>query len=229
MSLAPGQPPLMNPLPPVVVALALAIFAVEIVFQAGARGILGGAGAVGWRIEAMEEFGVWSAILRFIAERGEWVSPQMRRFVTYPFVHFSFTHAVFVIVFLLAMGKLVGEVLGTWAVLATFFVSAIVGGLVYSGLTDDGRPLIGGFPAVYGLIGTYTFILWVSLGHAGRNQLQAFSLIGVLLAIQLVFGLLFEVGNDWVAEVAGFLTGFVIAPLVAKGGLRRLLSRLRQR
>ena len=69
----------------------------------------------------------------------------------------------------------------------------------------------------------------MSYGRTGDNQWQAFTLIGFLLGIQLIFGLLFGPRSDWVAEVGGFLTGLVIAPVVAPGGFRRLLEKLRQR
>lgn len=221
--------PLFNALPPVVVALALAIFGVELLITAGARGYVGGPEAVGWRLEAIREFAFFGQLLDFIVERQAWASPELRRFVTYPFIHLGFTHMIFVIVFLLALGKLVGEVFGNLAVLTVFFASAIFGALIYAGLTGDPRPLVGGYPGVYGLIGAYTFLLWVSYGAAGENQYRAFTLIGFLMGIQLVFGVIFGSTNDWVAEVAGFLAGFVLSPLLAPGGLGRLLDRLRQR
>lgn len=221
--------PLFNALPPAVVALALAIFAVEVYLAAGARGYIGGAEAVGWRLSAIREFGFFGPVVDFIVERGAWTSPEIRRFVTYPFVHLGFTHMVFVVVFLLALGKLVGEVFGNLAVLAVFFSASVFGALIYAGLTSDTRPLVGGFPGAYGLIGSYTFLLWVSYGRAGESQYRAFTLIGFLMGLQLIFGALFEVGSDWIAELAGFLIGFAITPLLAPGGFARLLDRLRQR
>lgn len=212
-----------------VIALALTIFVIELVFLVGERGIAGGPQAIGWRVETIRTFAFSPAVLDFLIERDLWFSPEVRRFVTYPFIHFGFTHMLFVIVFLLALGKLVGEVLGSAAVLVTFFASAVFGALVYAGLLNDPRPLVGGFPAVYGLIGAYTFILWASYGQAGESQWRAFTLIGFLLFFQLVFGVLFGSSNDWVAEVAGFLMGFALAPLAARGGIRRLMDRLRQR
>ena len=103
MAMAPGQPPVVNSLPPAVVALALAIFAVEVVFLLGARSIIGGPSAVGWRIEAIQSFGMFTQVVEFLVDRGSWISPEVRRFVTYPFIHFSFTHALFVLVFLLSL------------------------------------------------------------------------------------------------------------------------------
>ena len=144
-------------------------------------------------------------------------------------MHLGFTHAAFVIVFLLALGKLVGEVFGNIAVIVLFFACGIFGAVIYAGLVGDDRPLVGGFPSVYGLIGAYTFILWVRLKATGENEFQAFSLIGFLLALQLFFGIFFNVGMDWVAEVAGFIFGFVLTPALVPGAFGRLLDRLRQR
>ena len=47
-------------------------------------------------------------------------------------MHGSFTHALFVVVILLALGKMVGEVFRWWAVLVVFFGAAVVGALAYT-------------------------------------------------------------------------------------------------
>lgn len=221
--------PIFNALPPAVVALAFAIFAVEVLLSLGARGIIGGQTAIGWRLQAIQDFAFYAPILPWMIETGNWSTENLQRFVTYPFIHLGFTHAAFVIVFLLALGKLVGEVFGSLAVLVIFFACGVFGALIYAGLVGDDRPLIGGFPSVYGLIGAYTFVLWVRLRAMGDNEWQAFSLIGFLMGIQLFFGIFFDVGWDWVAEIAGFVFGFVLTPALVPGALRRLLARLRQR
>jgi membrane associated rhomboid family serine protease len=218
-----------NALPPVVVALALPIVAVELILGAGARGFVGGPGAVGWRLDALRDYAFFGPVLEAMMETGRWPLPEVARFVTYPFVHYGFTHMLMVMVFLLALGKMVGEVFSAAAVVVIFFVSAIVGALAFTFLTDDPTPLAGGYPAVYGLIGAYTFILWVRLGAQGAPQTRAFTLIGLLLFVQLVFGLLFGSGQVWVAEVAGFCTGFALSFLVSPGGWARAVSRMRAR
>ncbi|MEM9250288.1 MAG: rhomboid family intramembrane serine protease [Pseudomonadota bacterium] len=219
-----------NALPPVVIALSAAIFGVELIFMLAKSGLLGATrGGEDWRIFALQRFAFSGEIFGWMVETGRWPLDQVIRFVTYPFVHMAFTQMIFVVVFILALGKMVGEVISQGAVLAIFFTSTIVGALVYALLLNDPRPLAGGFPGAYGLIGGYTFILWVGYGAVGANQFRAFTLIGFLLGIQLIFGLFFTVGNDWVAEVAGFVVGFAMSPLTVPGGLGRLLARLRQR
>lgn len=218
-----------NPLPPVVVALAILIFGIELVMQAGTRGFVGGAESVGWRVAAIQEYAFSGAILDWMFETGRWPLEHMIRFVTYPFIHFSFSHALMVLVFLLALGKMVGEVFGTFAVLLVFFTSAIFGALAYAVIFDDPRPLVGGYPAVYGLIGSYTFMLWLSLTGTGNARMSAFTLIGFLMGIQLVFGLLFGGSNDWVADLFGFITGFFVSFLLVPGAIGRIRDRLRDR
>jgi membrane associated rhomboid family serine protease len=224
----PDASPL-NPLPPPVMALALVIAGIELTLAAAARGYIGGAGGVGWRQEALERYAFFGGILDAMIARGIWPVEHVARVVTYPFVHFNFTQALFVVVFLLALGKMVAETMGTLAFFVIFFVSAIVGALVYGLALDDPAPLAGGFPAVYGLIGGYTWLLWTSLGRVGAPQHRAFTLIGFLLGIQLVFGVLFGATNQWVAESSGFVTGFALSFVVSPGGLRRAIDAIRRR
>ena len=60
-----------------------------------------------------------------------------------------------------------------------------------------GRPLIGMFPAVYGLIGLYTWMLWVAADELGQNRYAAFRLIGVLVVLQLIFGMIGGFYRGW--------------------------------
>lgn len=216
-----------NPLPPIVVVLAVLIFGIELMFQAASRGFIGGAEGVGWRLEAMRTYGYSGPVQDWMLETGRYPLEHLKRYVTYPFVHVTFTHALMVLVFLLALGKMVGEIFGTFAVLLVFFLSAFIGAAVYGLILDDPRPIVGGYPAVYGLIGSYTFMLWVSLAGTGNTQLRAFTLIGFLMGLQLVFGLLFGSNKDWVADIFGFFTGFAVSMLLVPGAWQRIVNRLR--
>ena len=60
--------------------------------------------------------------------------------------------------------------------------------------------------------------------------MRAFTLIGMLLLFQLVFGILFQDGSlTWIAEVAGFISGFLLSFLLIPGGMERIRQQLRQR
>jgi membrane associated rhomboid family serine protease len=110
-----------------------------------------------------------------------------------------------------------------------FWASAIFGALAYVLLLDSPYPLIGGYPGVYGLIGAFTFLLWIDAARRGDNRMRAFGLIGALLAIQLLFGVINGDFGNVTADLSGFVAGFLLSFLVSPGGWRRALDRLRQR
>ncbi|HBM61082.1 rhomboid family intramembrane serine protease [Salipiger marinus] len=219
----------LNPLPPVIIALFVVIVGVEAAFSLGARGLVGGPEAVGWRLEALQRFSFSGNILGWMIDTGQYPPEHLLRFFSYPFVHGNFTHALFAGVMLLALGKMVAEALGPARTLAILAASTFGGALAYGVLLATPVPLIGAFPPIYGLIGAFTYLLWLRLGQVGGQQVRAFSLIGILLGIQLLFGLLFGGGLDWVADLGGFASGFALTILLVPGGWQRLRDRLRQR
>ena len=80
-----------------------------------------------------------------------------------------------------------------------------------------------------GLIGAFTYLLWTRLAGTGAMQYRAFTMIGFLLLAQLLFGVLFGGGLEWVADLTGFVTGFALSFVVAPGGWAQVRDRLRQR
>ena len=220
----------LNPVPWIVWALALPMIAMEVVLSLGAAGVVGGPQAIGWRLQAVERFGLFPELLKYQWANGGYPLEELPRLVSYVAVHGSFTNALFAVVMVLALGNMVAGVFRWWGVLMVFLGSVIVGGAAYGLLVPGLRTqLIGAFPGVYGLIGAFTFLIWTKLALVGANRLRAFTLIGMLLGVQLVFGLLFGGGWTWVAEVAGFATGFLLSFVVSPGGFRRVVQMIRQR
>lgn len=218
-----------NALPPVVVALAAVIAGIEVLFQLADAGLLGGAAGVGWRQGALQDYAVFDQVWHFMIDNRLAPPEQLARFVTYPLIQSGALPAVFALVFVLAIGKAVGEVFAPWAVLALFFGSALGGGLAFVVLLDAPGQLNGAFPPVYGLIGGFTFLLWTNLAAHGANANRAFILIAVLLGVQLLFALL---NGDWrgvVSEAAGFATGFALSFVLSPGGWARVVAKLRRR
>jgi membrane associated rhomboid family serine protease len=218
-----------NPIPAVVWLILLPIAAMEIVVSAGTIGIAGGPGGIGWRQEALQRFALAPQMLDQMVESGRWTGDYLMRFVSYSFIHGSFTHALLAAVFILAMGKFVAEVFRAWAVMAVFLTPVITGGIAYSLVPGTKMALFGAYPGAYGLIGAFTFIIWARLGAENANRARAFSLIAFLLGVQLLFGVVFGGSPDWVADLAGFATGFGLSFLVGPGGPARLLKAIRQR
>lgn len=216
-------------LPPVVIALAVVIIGLELMFQAATFGILGGQGGVGWRLGAIRDFGMFDTVVEQMLALGVFPLEHMRRFVTYPMIHGGFIHAVFVAVFVLAIGNMVARVFSPLAFVALFVVSGVVGALGFSLFLNSDIPLIGGFPGVYGLIGAFTFMMWTEAGMRGDSQYRAFGLIAALLGIQLLFGIIDGEFGSVVAEMTGFATGFALSFVLVPGGWRRVVDKMRQR
>lgn len=219
----------LNPLPGVVWLLALPIAVIEIALSLAGYGLIGGPAAVGWRLDAMQNFAFSTPIFQWMLANSYFPPEHLIRFVSYAFIHIGPTHAMFVVVFILALGKYVGEVFRPWAILLIFFASAILGALAYGLLSFSQMPLIGGYPPVYGLIGAFSFILYTRLGERGANRMGAFTLIGFFLGVQMFYSLAFGGSREWIADLAGFLTGFGLSFVVAPGGPARVVQAIRRR
>lgn len=218
-----------NTIPPVALALVLVIAGIELAFQARLAGFAGGRGVDDWRQMALDNWAFAPAVLDVLVERGFGNIDLLKRFLSYSFFHASFTHTLWATVLLLALGKFVGEAYRAGPFLIIYFGSVMGAALVFGLLARTNFPLIGAYPGIYGLIGAYTYLMWLTLGRMGENQLRAFSLIGILMGLTLVYSMLFGSDPWWIAEAAGFVIGLFLAPLVAPGGWKAFLDRLRQR
>jgi membrane associated rhomboid family serine protease len=218
----------LNPLPPVVWALALPMIVLESVLQLADAGLLGGAQGVGWRLTVLTRMAFDPGQLAWMWETGRFLPQELARLLAYSFAHTSLSHAAFVVVFVLALGKFTGEVFRPLPLALLFLGSAAGAALIYT-LTGQVQALVGGYPGAFGLIGAFTFILWLRLGASGAPTWRAFSLIGMLMLVRLVFGVFFGTDASWIADLAGFAVGFGLSFLLVPGGPRRLLDHLRNR
>lgn len=223
------DPSPVNPLPPSVLVLFLVIFGVEAVLAAAEAGLVGGPQAVGWRMALIRDYGFSPQVFDWMVETRQLPPEHLLRFVTYPFLHLGFVHMAIAGVIFLAMGKMVGEAIGQLAVPVIFFGASILGALAYGALLSEPAWLVGAFPGAYGLIGGFTFLLWTRARVTGANQARAFTLIAMLMGIQLLFGLLFGSDNTWLADLFGFVAGFGMSFLLVPGARAALIRRLRRR
>ncbi len=217
-----------NSLPPAVAALAIVIFAIECVLSLASQGIFGVQG-IGWRVGLLNSYAVSGQLGAWMFENGTFPTNVVIRFFTYPFLHSDFTQGLFGAAMVLALGKFVGEAIGMVPVLVTSVMASVFGGLAFVVFAGGAGWLYGAYPAVYGLIGGYTYLMWVSAAMRGEQQLMAFRLIGFLMAFQLLFGLLFGGDRTWIADLTGFIVGFALTPLLVPGGFRMLVEKIRRR
>ncbi|PJE31868.1 Membrane associated serine protease, rhomboid family [Pseudooceanicola antarcticus] len=218
-----------NPVAPVIVVIFIVMIGIEGIFSLGSTGLIGGAQAVGWRLGALNDYAFSPGFLHYMLATGDFDPRYLMRFFTYAFVHPTFQSALIACVMFLALGKFVGEAVKGPGLALLFAVTTIGGALVFGLIAPEGDWLIGAFPATYGMIGAYSYLMWVYYRAIGENQAMAFRLIGILMALQLLFGLFFETGMAWIAEAAAFAIGFAVAPLVLPGGFARLRQKLQNR
>jgi membrane associated rhomboid family serine protease len=221
-----NAPPI-NPLPLVVIFLTCLIGGAEVIFSAAEAGFLGGQDAIGWRVAAVQQYAFSDTLFDWMRVNGLYSMENMTRFATYLFIHQSFMHSLFALVFVLAIGKFVAEIMNPFAVLLVFFASGALGAAVYSIALDEQFALIGAYPAVYGLIGAFTWLRFSSLQDAGENGLQAFNLIIFFMTIAIIYKFLFGGTNEWLAELVGFAVGFVLSIALGPDGKRRLEKMLK--
>ena len=222
-----SPPPVFNPMPPVVVALFAVIAVVELWFTLGPN-FVGGTDTVAWRMQAIERFGVNPQVVQWMIETNLYPLDHIARFVSFSFIHSSMLNTAVSCALFLAMGKMVGSAFPSTALLVFFLGSALVGAVVFSFAAPDGGWLFGSFTGIYGLIGAYTFMMWLTFRVHKAPQGQAFHLIAFLMGIQLLFGMIFGGNSTWIADLFGFLTGFVLSFFFIPGGLSHVLELLRK-
>lgn len=217
-----------NALPPVVVGLAAVMAGVELAFQLARAGLL----APGFdRVDAITGWAVLDASWEWMTARG-FVLREAARFATYPFLHVGFGHAAMAVVFVLALGNVIGDVVRGWRLLLLFFVPSLAGALAFVLLFDAPGPLYGGYVGAYGLIGAFTWLVRMGLTRLPIPPERAFLLLGFLLAIQPLFGLFsggFSWVPSWVAEAVGAGVGYALVRVLVPGGGGALLGRMRRR
>lgn len=218
-----------NAIPAPVVLLAAAIGLVEAYIAIGGAGLLASVDGAGLRIVMLERFAFFDTVFEAMRAANQWPLEPLSRSLSYAFIGFSTTQVLVGLAFVLALGKAVGEAFGGLFAVLVFCLGSIAGSLAYGFVWDTEVPLAGPFPGAYALIGSFTLLLWLGLGQMGERQVMAFRLIGMLMAIQLLWGVLFGASKDWLADLTGFVTGFALAFVIGPGGWGAFLRRMRAR
>jgi len=222
------KPPVVNPIPAAILVILAGIILVEATIFFGFGGFIGKPGAAYERLFLIQNYGVPPNLVNWMFDTKNFSFDYLLRFIAYSFVNFSGLSVIFAAVLLLALGKIVGEVFSPLSVILIWILSTSLASIFYSVSTTTDQILVGSYPGVYGFVGAYTFVSWITLRLAkNKNQSLAFSLIVVLMSVQLLFSFLFGTGQLWIADFGGFVTGFLISFFLIPGGIKRILSVLR--
>ncbi len=157
--------------------------------------------------------------------------PEQYRLVSYMFLHGSFLHLFFNMIFLFVFGDNVEDAMGHYRFIIFYLICGIAAALVHGALTESpDLPLIGASGAISGVVGAYLLLhpnirVWVLVPLPKLPLFPArFSaglVIGVWIAYQLGSAILFPAENTaWWAHVGGFLTGAFLVTLMKRRGVR---------
>jgi len=203
-----------NILPKSVILLLCLIIFIELILQSGEKGLIGDQNSIAWRMELVRKYGFFDSIFEWMRINNTYNVNDLLRFFTFNFIHRSFTEIIFVLVFIAAFGKFTAEVYGDLAFLIIFLLSGAFAALGY-GTFLNGTLLIGAYPAVYGVIGAFTWVQFYLQRTKGLSGFQAFHLIIIFMVISLVYNIIYSNNNnEWVAEIIGFITGFFLAIII---------------
>lgn len=212
-----------NPVPPAALIVTAAILLIEAVLQLGQHGLIGGAEAVGWRIEMIQDFAffdsVWERMLVSHQVRPEWIWP----FFTYTFVSPSPVMAMIGAAMVISIGTHLIREYSTAAFVIVFAISTSLAALIFGLFSASPQPLMGPFPAMFGLLGLYSWNLWVEAKRKGRPPWGAFRMAGFLLAFQGLRWLIFGHGKELISEIAALFIGFAMGLVLTPEG-RALLG-----
>lgn len=219
-----------NRLPGAVWLLIVTVLGVEALLSAAGWGLVGGAQGVGWRIAAIQDYGYSSAIQQWMLDNRVFPLRHLLRYATFSFIHGNAMHALFGAVLLAALGKVLGERFGTLPFLILALAVPVPAAIAF-GLAMGNEQLgwlFGAMPMAFALVGGFT---WMKFHDAGTDRVlrrRAFSMIGLLLAARLAFGLMVESGPGWIAELTAFALGFALSAWVlGPGSWQRMRARIR--
>ena len=139
---------------------------------------------------------------------------ELHRLFTHMFLHADEGHLLNNILMLAVLGYYMEEYLGHIRFLILYFCTGFIAActsMVYNMMQMDLTPSIGASGAIFGLMGSFVFLVW----HL-RQQQQSVDPRRLLLAVAISFyGGVSSQGIDMMAHAGGFLSGMPCAALLS--------------
>ncbi len=133
------------------------------------------------------------------------VEGELYRLLSSAFLHGDFTHILFNMYALFALGKIVEEAMGTGRFLLVYFISALGGGVMSFLFTPNVS--VGASGAIFGLLGAV--MMMALLGKSGVNR-RMFPRILLLLFINLFSGFSSSTIDNF-GHIGGLLAGILVS------------------
>lgn len=137
-------------------------------------------------------------------------------FVTYSFLHADLKHLLGNMVTLVFLAGLVMPWLGRRGFLLLYAVSAIGGAIAFALIGGITVPMVGASGALFGLAGAWKWDDWQNRRETGRSLLPVFRDLLLLVALNVLIWWLQNGALAWEAHLGGFVSGWLLAPHVAR-------------
>jgi membrane associated rhomboid family serine protease len=140
-------------------------------------------------------------------------------FLTHALLHGGLLHLLMNGAIFLGLGGMIANNIGAARFLILFATTAIGGAVVFALIADAQGPLVGASGSIFGFFGALKRWEWRFLSSTGQSKGRFWSTIAGLTVLNLMLALFYpgEGAVAWEAHLGGFVTGFLIAPLLAPG------------
>ncbi len=198
------------------IALAVLICGLEFLFFLGDSALFHAEGSISWRHRAIIGFGVWSNSVEFLPGQGGTGIGDPVRFITFPLIHRTTLDALLSATFILVVFRVVQGSTRDFALVLTFLGSAVVGAACFYQFSGSQLPLTGASAGYLGLFGFAAAALVMAeavtgqpIGRIGHTIII---LPALFLGFELVMGMLIGGSGRWIADLSGYMAGFLAAP-----------------
>ena len=218
---------------PTAVLIAIGLIGVlELFFQGANSGIVQNVDGVALRNRWIHLFGFHMGHIETMWITSEVNINGLYQAFTFNFVQRNLPSALIGLALFAALGKYVAERRGQLCFVATLLLAPLFGLICYVFISPPLGPIVGIFPAVFGLIGGFTIEQIERRREDDEPILPAFSLITFLMMVQLIYFFLFGTSTEWIAEFFAFVAGCGIALIIGdqnEGRRRKILQKIRSR
>ncbi len=198
------------------IALAVLVCGLEFLFFLGDSALFRTEGNISWRQRAIIDFGVWSNAVEFSLGQGGTRPADLVRFLAHPLIHRTTLDALLSGTFILVAFRVLEGTARDFTLVLTFVGSAVAGASCFFLISGSQYPLTGASAGYLGLFGFATAALVMMGAATGRSMDRIARTIIVIpllfLGIELVIGMLIGGTGRWVADLGGYLAGFLVAP-----------------
>lgn len=178
---------------------------IELILQAADSGLIG---TRLWRGQAYQNGAFWAGLL--YNWRPNYSAQPWLMFVTYAFLHAGIGHLLGNMLTLVFLGDTVIRRLGQGGFALIYGLSALGGAALFGLLTSNPAPMVGASGALFGLAGAWLAWDWRDLRRRGDSLRPVWQMLGVLLAVNLVFWWANDGLLAWETHLGGFVTGAVV-------------------